>query len=155
MLTHCLQPAEPFFSFFWILDSPLLHVKLKLISNAAQCGLEILFWSFWEGQNINPIWGVDRPLFNQKIKAIIVRGLLLYINSAEVINCSRFKKQKKRAHQGEEPLEREVNKPVSITGEWLIRIDEKSFNFQEKMELAKLNSQSSTEGGIRWESEWW
>lgn len=115
-----------FSSFFWILDSPLLRVKLKLI--------EILFWSFWQGQSINPIWGEDRPLFNQKIKAIIVRGLLLYINSAVLINCSRFKKtkQKKRAHQGEEPLEREVNKPVSITGERLIRIDEKSFNFQEK-----------------------
>lgn len=64
---------------------------------------------------------------------------LLYINSAAVINCSELKTGggKKASHQGEEPLEREVNKPVSITGEWLIRIDEKSFNFQEKMELLK------------------
>lgn len=43
----------------------------------------------------------------------------------------------KASHQGEEPLEREVNKPVSITGERLIRIDEKSFNFHEKIELLK------------------
>lgn len=64
-----------------------------------------------------------------------------------------LKNKKKRAHQGEEPLEREVNKPVSITGERLIRIDEKSFNFQEKTELVKLNSRLSAEGGICWGSE--
>lgn len=38
-------------------------------------------------------------------------------------------------------------------GERLIRIDEKSFRFQEKMELVKLNRQSRAEGGICWESE--
>lgn len=66
-------------------DSSLL--RGKLISDALR-DLEILYW---QGQNISPVWQVVGPLFNQKIKAIIVCGPLLYINSAAVINCGELR----------------------------------------------------------------
>lgn len=108
----CLHLPSPFCSS----NARFVFVKeQKLIFDALR-DLEILFW---QGQNISPVWQVDGLLFNQKIKAIIVCGTLLYINSAAVINCGELKTGGGKSNSSGRGTIRERSKQTCIYYGWV------------------------------------